>query len=273
MWVVCQVQAPAVALGFKTEVRLGRAQQSAFRSRVAAQSTTVSPLSPSSYWPGLARHWRGTGLRAASLGEHAAGRPDCEACHRRRRVLPLGCWDAQHMRGAAALHGLPLESHSHSTRACAQGTVGAKQVTECKGKKLNVAINGFGRIGVPALPPGRLTAHGACLRWCRAVSAAGRNFLRCVEGRDNSNLNIVVINDSGAPRPRALFPSGGAVPCRPAPCISTFGRLSCRPRRAGGVKQASHLLKYDSTLGTFNADVQCAPTRWPRRVERARRCV
>ncbi len=112
-----------------------------------------------------------------------------------------------------------------------------------------------------------------CLRWCRAVSAAGRNFLRCVEGRDNSNLNIVVINDSGAPRPRALFPLGGAVPCRPAPCISTFGRLSCRPRRAGGVKQASHLLKYDSTLGTFNADVQCAPTRWPRRVERARRCV
>ena len=30
---------------------------------------------------------------------------------------------------------------------------------------------------------------------------AGRNFLRCVEGRTNSNLNIVVINDSGA-----LFP-------------------------------------------------------------------
>lgn len=25
---------------------------------------------------------------------------------------------------------------------------------------------------------------------------------------------------------------------------------------AGGVKQASHLLKYDSTLGTFNADVK-----------------
>ncbi len=28
---------------------------------------------------------------------------------------------------------------------------------------------------------------------------AGRNFLRCVEGRTNSNLNIVVINDSGEP--------------------------------------------------------------------------
>ena len=25
------------------------------------------------------------------------------------------------------------------------------------------------------------------------------------------------------------------------------------------MKQASHLLKYDSTLGTFSADVQCAP--------------
>ena len=61
-------------------------------------------------------------------------------------------------------------------------------------KKINVAINGFGRIG--------------------------RNFLRCVEGRTDSLLNVTVINDSG------------------------------------GVKQASHLLKYDSTLGTFNADVK-----------------
>jgi len=60
-------------------------------------------------------------------------------------------------------------------------------------KPLRVAINGFGRIG--------------------------RNFLRCWHGRDNSNLDVVVVNDSG------------------------------------GVKQASHLLKYDSMLGTFNADV------------------
>ncbi len=61
-------------------------------------------------------------------------------------------------------------------------------------KKIRVAINGFGRIG--------------------------RNFLRCWEGRSNSLLDVVAINDSG------------------------------------GVKQASHLLKYDSTLGTFNADVK-----------------
>ena len=49
----------------------------------------------------------------------------------------------------------------------------------------------------------------------------GRNFLRCVEGRGaDSLLQVTVINDSG------------------------------------GVKQASHLLKYDSTLGTFDADVR-----------------
>jgi glyceraldehyde-3-phosphate dehydrogenase (NADP+) (phosphorylating) len=61
-------------------------------------------------------------------------------------------------------------------------------------KKIRVAINGFGRIG--------------------------RNFLRCWEGRSDSLLDVVAINDSG------------------------------------GVKQASHLLKYDSTLGKFNAEVK-----------------
>ncbi|KAG0560987.1 hypothetical protein KC19_9G028200 [Ceratodon purpureus] len=48
----------------------------------------------------------------------------------------------------------------------------------------------------------------------------GRNFVRCWHGRKDSPLEIVVINDTG------------------------------------GVKQASHLLKYDSMLGTFNADVK-----------------
>jgi len=60
-------------------------------------------------------------------------------------------------------------------------------------KKLRVAINGFGRIG--------------------------RNFLRCWEGRSNTLLDVIAVNDSG------------------------------------GVKQAAHLLKYDSILGTFNADI------------------
>lgn len=48
----------------------------------------------------------------------------------------------------------------------------------------------------------------------------GRNFLRCWHGRKDSPLDVVVINDTG------------------------------------GVKQASHLLKYDSTLGIFDADVK-----------------
>ncbi|GJN27389.1 hypothetical protein PR202_gb15409 [Eleusine coracana subsp. coracana] len=48
----------------------------------------------------------------------------------------------------------------------------------------------------------------------------GRNFLRCWHGRDDSPLDIIAINDTG------------------------------------GVKQASHLLKYDSTLGIFDADVK-----------------
>lgn len=48
----------------------------------------------------------------------------------------------------------------------------------------------------------------------------GRTFVRCWHGRKNSLLDVVAINDSG------------------------------------GVKQASHLLKYDSTLGTFAADVK-----------------
>ncbi|KAH0698520.1 hypothetical protein KY284_012735 [Solanum tuberosum] len=60
--------------------------------------------------------------------------------------------------------------------------------------KLKVAINGFGRIG--------------------------RNFLRCWNGRKDSPLNVIAINDSS------------------------------------GVKQASHLLKYDSTLGIFDVDVK-----------------
>lgn len=50
----------------------------------------------------------------------------------------------------------------------------------------------------------------------------GRNFLRCWHGRKDSPLDVVVINDTG------------------------------------GVKQASHLLKYDSTLGIFEADVKPA---------------
>jgi len=84
----------------------------------------------------------------------------------------------------------------HKEDACILSSVstkgaGHKEVTTAK---LKVAINGFGRIG--------------------------RNFVRCWHGRDDSELEIVCINDSG------------------------------------GVKQASHLLKYDSMLGTFDAEVK-----------------
>jgi glutamate dehydrogenase/leucine dehydrogenase len=51
-----------------------------------------------------------------------------------------------------------------------QATSGDKQVT-VSAQKLRVAINGFGRIG--------------------------RNFLRCWHLRKQSNLEVVVINDSG----------------------------------------------------------------------------
>jgi glyceraldehyde-3-phosphate dehydrogenase (NADP+) (phosphorylating) len=78
-------------------------------------------------------------------------------------------------------------SRSAVVRAVPAGTIRAE-------KKIKVAINGFGRIG--------------------------RNFLRCLETRTDSLLDVVAINDSG------------------------------------GVKQASHLLKYDSTLGKFDAEVK-----------------
>jgi len=49
----------------------------------------------------------------------------------------------------------------------------------------------------------------------------GRNFLRCWHGHKESPLYVIAINETG-----------------------------------GGVKQASHLLKYDFILGTFDADVK-----------------
>jgi glyceraldehyde-3-phosphate dehydrogenase (NAD(P)) len=62
-----------------------------------------------------------------------------------------------------------------------------------QGAVIRVAINGFGRIG--------------------------RNFMRCWLGRENSNLEIVGVNDTSDPRTNA------------------------------------HLLKYDTMLGRLNADI------------------
>lgn len=108
------------------------------------------------------------------------------------------CADFQGMKTSSSMRLGKSCSQTFSSRVAAQsatGTVGAKQVTTSQ-KKLRVAINGFGRIG--------------------------RNFLRCWYLRENSLLDVVVLNDSG------------------------------------GVKQASHLLKYDSMLGTFPFDVKAA---------------
>jgi len=100
------------------------------------------------------------------------------------------------LRAARSLPGRKASVEEQFAARVAPATVtkavGVRSQTE-SAKKLRVAINGFGRIG--------------------------RNFLRCWHGRANSNLEVVVVNDSG------------------------------------GVKQASHLLKYDSILGTFDADV------------------
>ena len=85
----------------------------------------------------------------------------------------------------------PAPNRSRSRLAhFSQGATRRQQATGT----VKVAINGFGRIG--------------------------RNFLRCLHGRETTDMEVVAVNDSG------------------------------------GVKQASHLLKYDSTLGTFDADVQ-----------------
>ncbi|KAI7756475.1 hypothetical protein M8C21_018492, partial [Ambrosia artemisiifolia] len=87
-----------------------------------------------------------------------------------------------------------------TTAAAGSGVVKVQTVA-----KLKVAINGFGRIG--------------------------RNFLRCWHGREDSPLEVVVVNDSGGVK---------NLDC------------GCELRYV----QASHLLKYDSMLGTFKADVK-----------------
>jgi len=84
----------------------------------------------------------------------------------------------------------PASFGSKVARTVAVPRAGARDTTTAK---LKVAINGFGRIG--------------------------RNFVRCLETRTNSPVEIVAVNQSG------------------------------------GVKPAMHLLKYDSLLGTFDAEI------------------
>jgi glyceraldehyde-3-phosphate dehydrogenase (NADP+) (phosphorylating) len=97
--------------------------------------------------------------------------------------------------------------------------------------KLKVAINGFGRIG--------------------------RNFLRCWHGRENSPLDVVVINDSGGVK--------NVRDCSSDAChLGVFWKITefcVACVRTINFIQASHLLKYDSMLGTFKADVKIVDDR------------
>lgn len=92
--------------------------------------------------------------------------------------------------------------------------------------KLKVAINGFGRIG--------------------------RNFLRCWHGRKDSPLEVIVVNDSGGVKnvsfQKCHFPFNW-IDCV---CFVTADSLVSLVSHI----QASHLLKYDSMLGTFKAEVK-----------------
>ena len=55
-----------------------------------------------------------------------------------------------------------------------QATSSSAKRAVVEAKTIKVAINGFGRIG--------------------------RNFLRCWEGRENSPLEVIAVNDSGGPK-------------------------------------------------------------------------
>eukprot|EP00887_Chlorella_sp_A99_P008190 scaffold12.g8190.t1 len=143
-------------------------------------------------------------LGGTCTGEHGVGYGKLHALHAEHGEAGLGVMHAIKQASPAEFTGFKASSafvgapktadfHGAVARQSVAAGAGSKQTTVCA-KKVRVAINGFGRIG--------------------------RQFLRCVEGREHTNLEIVALNDSG------------------------------------GVKQASHLLKYDSTMGTFNADVK-----------------
>ncbi|KAL8144230.1 hypothetical protein V2J09_017262 [Rumex salicifolius] len=120
-----------------------------------------------------------------------------------------------------------------------------KSTTPCFAKKVDMAgfsglrssdcvvyANGARDASFQAVVSSQLTQKTAIATPIRGVPTAklkvaingfgriGRNFLRCWHGRKDSPLDVVVVNDSG------------------------------------GVRNASHLLKYDSILGTFKAEVK-----------------
>ena len=202
-WGRCMVQPAPISVGFKTEVRLGRPGQSAFVSRVAAQAATVSPHCPCQF-----RTCRGP----------AAAAPQCQwrgwcllhSWQPSARVLAgrvvQALWGRGRLCAAQAAAALPAQALAWET--CSSWPA------MCAGHRRHQAGD---RVQGQEAECGhqRLRSHWCerstsrstcCTKSCTAelglphtCSAAGRNFLRCVEGRDDSNLNITVINDSGTP--------------------------------------------------------------------------
>ncbi|XP_031475518.1 glyceraldehyde-3-phosphate dehydrogenase GAPB, chloroplastic-like [Nymphaea colorata] len=131
-----------------------------------------------------------------------ATRPCNKRTHPHLHCLPFKRLDVADFAGLRSSSCITYASHRREStffdiladQLAPQVGVGAAVPKGQTVAKLKVAINGFGRIG--------------------------RNFLRCWQGRKDSPLDVIVVNDSG------------------------------------GVKNASHLLKYDSMLGTFKAEVK-----------------
>lgn len=135
----------------------------------------------------------------------------------------------------AAASSLASPSVSHcSSFASASPQASGKGLSDYAGLKSSNSIP-FGKKNEDfSLRVAAQTSVGASSGQRRAVTEAkirvaingfgriGRNFIRCWHGRKDSPLEVIAINDTG------------------------------------GVKQASHLLKYDSMLGIFNADVKIA---------------
>ena len=197
------VQPAPISVGFKTEVRLGRAGQSAFVSRVAAQAATVSP-----HCPGQFRTCRGP----------AAAAPQCQwrgwcllhSWQPSARVLAgrvaQALWGRGRLRGAQAAAALLAQALAWETCSSWPATCAGHRWRQA-GDRVQGQEAKCSHQRLRSHRCERRTSRSFCcsdsfhaeLGLHNTCCVAGRNFLRCVEGRDDSNLNIVVINDSGSP--------------------------------------------------------------------------
>ncbi|KAH7315393.1 hypothetical protein KP509_21G047500 [Ceratopteris richardii] len=136
------------------------------------------------------------------------------------------------MASAAVSAGAASTFSSSSTLSSSQANAGRSGLSDFSGLRSSGSLPLVKKNDDFVLRVASQTASAASSGQKRAVAEAkikvaingfgriGRNFIRCWHGRKDSPLDVVAINDTG------------------------------------GVKQASHLLKYDSMLGTFDADVK-----------------